>query len=279
MVERIFEKQPLKRKIIAEGKTKIIWDCASPELVLIESKDDITAGDGLKRDNIAGKSKLATETTANCFRLLNKSGIPTHFIETVSPDTFVAKKASMVPIESVARRIAFGSYLLRHPEVLEGHKFRELKQEFFYKDDANHDPLIEYDLLSGVWRTYNPKLPKRKGFMGMQPLSWLMVDGKNAAFYLYHMNYYTREVFFALEKVWKARDVTLVDLKIEFGFDQEGRIMVADVIDNDSWRIWPGGDRGRMLDKQRYRDGADLDSVKLDYQKVAEMTRNFSVVK
>ncbi len=85
----------------------------------------------------------------------------------------------------------------------------------------------------------------------------------------------TRQVFEILEKAWGKQRVVLVDLKIEFGKDAQGNIIVADVIDNDSWRIWPDGDKSKMLDKQRYRDGKDLASIRDDYERVAEMTKFF----
>ncbi len=265
----------MNREKLAEGKTKIIWQAGDPALVFIESKDNITAGDGLKRDVMTGKGAISTETTANCFRLLNEEGIPTHFIAPVSENTFLAKKAQMIPIESVARKVATGSYLQRYPKTKEGTVFRNLRLEFFYKDDKNHDPLVEYDINKGVWLMYDAHLPKtRSNLIAKMNPFWQ----DKLLFKIYHMKYYTKEVFGILEKAWVDLGITLVDLKLEFGQDHEGRIMVCDVIDNDSWRLWPGGDKTRMLDKQRYREGADLESVKLDYQKVAELTGKFNIV-
>lgn len=264
----------MNREKLAEGKTKIIWQSGDPDRVFIESKDSITAGDGAKKNVMEGKALFATQTAVNCFRLLNNEGVLTHFIAPVSENIFLAKKAQMIPIESVARRIATGSYLQRHPNVEEGTIFRKSRTEFFYKDDRNHDPLVEYDNKKGVWLMYDAHLPKNKQSLiaTMNPF-WQ----DKLLFKIYHMKYYTKEVFGILEKAWGKLGISLVDLKLEFGFDREGRVMVADVIDNDSWRIWPGGDKSKMLDKQRYREGADLESVKLDYQKVAQLTDRFLI--
>ena len=86
-----------------------------------------------------------------------------------------------------------------------------------------------------------------------------------------------RRVFETLERAWAGIDVTLVDLKIEFGRDPQGKLMVADVIDNDSWRLWPGGDKTRMLDKQIYRNlrevtPEELQGVADRYALVADLT-------
>ncbi|GAH60516.1 unnamed protein product, partial [marine sediment metagenome] len=103
-----------------------IWSTSNKDVVLIESRDDITAGDGVRHDIIAHKGVLATETTCNCFSLLNAKGIPTHFIERESERRFLALRAKMIPVELVARRIATGSYLKRHPETIEGTVFDPL---------------------------------------------------------------------------------------------------------------------------------------------------------
>lgn len=240
---------------LAEGKTKVIFaHQTDPTLVIIVHKDSVSAGDGARRNEIAGKAALAGRTTANVFRLLRAAGIPTHFVDAPDSVTMVARRCAMIPVEIVARRIAAGSYLKRHPETSEGTRFDPLMVEYFLKDDARHDPQVS------------------SADMAAQGLA----NSEECA----AMGRVVRMVFEVLEHAWAAQDVTLVDLKIEFGRDAAGRLVVADVIDNDSWRIWPGGDKNRQLDKQVYRDMKLVDEdglaqVRRRYEIVAEMTERW----
>ena len=262
---------------IAEGKTKIIHETTIPGIVLIESKDSITAGDGLKKDVISGKARLATRTTVNCFKLLEKYGVPTHFRGECSENSFLAEKVSMVPLECVARRVATGSFLKRNLNIQEGTHFNELELEFFYKDDPNHDPMVTYSEERDEWNMYNPKLPKEVGHQGTLAKNWLGLSAEDVK----TMRRLTAQVFEILETAWAALDIMLVDLKIEFGRDELGNLVVADVIDNDAWRIWPGGNKANMLDKQTYRNLVEkptdeqLAGIKGNYERVANLTDRF----
>src|SRR5689334_16334536 len=110
------DQQPTFGALLAEGKTKQIYAYPNDEdLVYIVSKDQITAGDGARRNEIRGKSRWSTITTANVFRLLNEADIPTHFVRLVNETTLLVRHCRMLPIEHVQRRIATGSYLKRHP--------------------------------------------------------------------------------------------------------------------------------------------------------------------
>jgi phosphoribosylaminoimidazole-succinocarboxamide synthase len=249
--------QPELGPLLAEGKTKLIYAYPGDDsLAFMVNKDQITAGDGTRRNELAGKSRWSTITTANVFRLLNEEDIATHFVEQINDVTLLIQRCSMLPIEQVMRRIATGSYLKRHPEVSEGTRFEPLLVETFLKDDARHDPQIwEDDIVS-------------MGLAGPSEIEWMADQG--------------RRVFETLERAWATVDVTLVDLKIEFGRDAHEQLLVADVIDNDSWRIWPGGDKNRMLDKQVYRNlqnvtPADLQQVADRYALVADLTGKLKV--
>ncbi len=240
---------------LAEGKTKIIYaHPADPALAYMVHKDTISAGDGARRNVIQGKGALSCRTTSNVFKLLAQAGLPTHFVEKTDETTMLVRRCQMIPLEVVMRRMATGSYLKRHPEVAEGTRFEPLLVEFFLKDDARHDPQIMPEDIS------------REGIASAAEVEAMAALG--------------RKTFETLEMAWAAQDVTLVDLKIEFGRDAEGHLLVADVIDNDSWRIWPGGQRERMLDKQIYRDMKQVDADGLSlilakYEQVADLTENF----
>src|SRR5579859_2575580 len=149
--------QPEFGPLLAEGKTKLIYAYPGDDtLAYMVNKDQITAGDGTRRNELIGKSRWSTITTANVFRILNEQGIPTHFVEQINETTLLVLRCKMLPIEQVQRRIATGSYLKRHPEVSEGTRFDPLLVETFLKDDANHDPQIwEEDIVKMGLATRN----------------------------------------------------------------------------------------------------------------------------
>ncbi len=240
---------------LTEGKTKQIFAHPDdPALVIMRHKDGITAGDGARRSELPGKGALAGRTTANVFTLLGSVGVATHFVAAPEPTLTVARRCTMLPLEVVTRRLATGSYVRRHPELAEGTRFEPPLVEYFLKDDSAHDPLIS--------------------------AAELVASNHATADDVERMAAVARQVFLLLEQAWAAHDVTLVDLKIEFGRTDAGELLVADVIDNDSWRIWPGGEQGRMLDKQVYRNAVVIDDslladVLARYERVAELTATF----
>jgi phosphoribosylaminoimidazole-succinocarboxamide synthase len=268
-----------KIKKIAEGKTKIIWATDDPDKVLIESKAVLTKGNGAERVALENKDIFSTETTSNCFILLNGLAIPTHFIKRVDERTFLAHRVKMIPIEIVIRRIATGSYLIRNPTVKEGTIFHKLAIEFFLKDDAIHDPLMIWNETRQCFELFDAKKPiSQESYLGDLPKDTPLIP-KNLA-EVRQLSNLGRDVFSILEKAWEMQSVKLVDLKIECGYTNSGTLVVADVIDNDSWRIWPGGDKTQMKDKQVYRElvtvtPEHLEILKKNYAWVAEATKKF----
>ena len=244
---------------VIEGKTKIVY--ALPKFqdgncVLLQSKDSITCGDGARKNEMEGKSALSNATTCAIFELLNKVGIKTHFIKRHSETSFIARKCEMIPLEVVNRRLATGSFLKRNPGVKEGFRFAPPLLETFFKDDANHDPqwsrqqCIENALCIGG-----------------------VTIGKHE---LDLMGQSSTVIFEILEKAWAYRGCALIDMKVEFGVDSETKeIILADVVDNDSWRLWPAGDKRLMRDKQVYRNlkevtPAAMEEIKKNYKWVAD---------
>jgi len=277
--ERVATKYALGT-LVAEGKTKRIHQVpASPDLVTILSKDDITAGDGAKHDVIPCKGRLANQTTCNVFRLLKACGLPVAFEEQDSADSFVAPGCEMLPYEVVVRREAHGSYLKRNPHLAKGQLFPRLIVELFLKTKNRDwkgkplvcdDPLLHYS--DSQIRLFNPAKP----MLGQEPF---LILPESEVFshdeewkFLPEMGRIAGHAFLLLEKAWQLEGGTLVDLKVEFGFDSQGRLLLADVIDNDSWRVLQDGS---YIDKQVYRDGGALDDVAAKYRRVAEVTGHF----
>lgn len=242
---------------LAEGKTKIIY--AHPQdaaLVYMVHKDGLTAGDGARRSTLPGKGKISCQTTSNVFALLERHGIPTHYVGRPEENVNLVRRCTMIPLEVVMRRIATGSYLRRNPGVAEGTRFEPVLVEFFLKDDALHDPLLSEEEI------------EQRGIASAAEIATMRETG--------------RRIFGLLEEAWAKLGIALVDCKIEFGrATTDGRLLVADVIDNDSWRIWPGGDKARMLDKQIYRNMPEVTEEGLrdllsKYIQVAELTEQFA---
>ena len=287
MSESIAAKHPLGASLgalVAEGKTKKIHLVkGSSDRVTVVAKDDITAGDGAKHDIIPDKGRLATATTCNVFRLLKACGLPVAFVEQDSAISFVAPKCDMLPYEVVVRREAHGSYLKRNPHLSKGQLFPQALVEFYLKTkDRNwkgkpliaDDPFMQFAEDAKQIRLFNPAKP----LQGQEPflvLAGSEVFGRDDEGQIFpEMRRIARQAFLVLEKAWQLEGGTLVDLKVEFGFDTKGGLLLADVIDNDSWRVLEGGS---YIDKQVYRDGGALDDVVAKYRHVAEITSHFRV--
>ncbi|XP_033106675.1 multifunctional protein ADE2-like [Anneissia japonica] len=248
-------------KLLNEGKTKKIFELPNNR-VLVQSKDRITAHNAQKVNDLQGKAAISTKTTCLLFEYLAKLGLPSHFIKQETDTAFVAVRCDMILIEWVTRRVATGSFLKRNPGVQEGYRFSPPKLEFFYKDDAAGDP---------QWS--REQIIEAKMNCGGRVISADDVD---------KMSRITVAVFEVLEKAWSSLDCSLIDMKIEFGVSAEtGEIILADIIDSDSWRLWPSGDRRLMKDKQVYRDLKEvteesLQVVKKNFEWIMEKVKLFN---
>ncbi len=274
---------------IVEGKTKKVFlSNVETNTALIVSKDDITAGDGAKHDILTGKAAFATRTTCNVFRLLKECGVPVAFDEQVDVVSFSAPLCKMLPYEVVVRREGHGSYLKRTPGLPKGHYFPKLVLEFFLKTSGKKwketdlpcdDPLINF-----VWDDEGKVVRDIQLFHPAKPIASqepFIVFGrgdvfteKNEPVLVKAMGVEAKRVFLILEKAWQLLGRTLVDFKVEFGVDKDGNLLLADVIDNDSWRVL---ENGAYIDKQVYRDGGKLDEVIAKYAHVAVLTDQFKL--
>ncbi|MBI2055438.1 MAG: AIR carboxylase family protein, partial [Candidatus Sungbacteria bacterium] len=250
---------------------------------VLEAKDDITAGDGAKHDVIAGKAELATATTSNIFRLLAACGIPVAFQKQLDAVHFLAERCAMLPYEVVVRREAHGSYPKRHPHLKKGYVFPRLLTEFFLKTKGKmwegrsfpkDDPHISFGPSWSPIHLYRPDVPVWHEEAYIFTLDEF--PGRENRHELFPaMSRVACQAFLVLEKAWQLLGQRLVDFKVEFGFNQSGDLRLADVIDNDSWRVL--GEGGRYIDKQLYRDGAPLNEVTAQYRRVAELTGRFGL--
>lgn len=268
--------------VLVEGKTKVIEEAGNGE-VLVHSKDDITADDGARHDVLAGKATASTQTTSNIFALLEHHGVRTHFVDRVDDTTFRARSVVMIPLELVARRFATGSYRDRHPELVDGTPLADLIVEFFEKDDANHDPLLDFDFEAGVLRRFLPSTRAAAAIGSHAQAGDLLseealVESRYAEVspgLIGQLRSIAASAFEVIENAWEQQGGVYIDFKIEFGFDREtGELLIADVIDSDSARLRFGG---VDMSKQSYRDGtATLPEIKKRFDEVAALTDRFS---
>ncbi|MBR0144806.1 MAG: phosphoribosylaminoimidazolesuccinocarboxamide synthase [Clostridia bacterium] len=231
-----------------EGKAKKVFATGDPDLLIVSYKDDATAFNGLKRGTIEGKGVVNNKMSNALMRLLEKEGIPTHFVKELNDRETLVKKVRIVPLEVIVRNVSAGSFA-KHYGVEEGIVFPRPTIEFSYKNDALGDPLLN---------EYHAEALKLAA-----PSE--IADIKRYAFRI-------NEV---LKSFWDSCGVTLVDFKLEFGKLPDGRIVLADEISPDTSRLWDK-ETGRKLDKDRFR--RDLGGVEEAYREImARLERKLGV--
>ena len=227
-----------KKEMLYEGKAKQVFATDDPEVLLVHYKDDATAFNGLKKGTITGKGAINNRVTNFMMQLLEKEGVPTHFVEELSDRETLVKKVQIVPLEVIIRNISAGSFA-KHYGVEEGIVFDEPTIEFSYKNDELGDPLInEYHALA-------LKLATKEEIETIKKLAFK-----------------TNEI---MKAFFKARKVDLVDFKLEFGRLSDNTIVLADEISPDTCRFWDS-DSHEKLDKDRFR--RDLGNVEDAYEEM-----------
>ena len=221
-----------------EGKAKKVFATDDPEKVIVSYKDDATALDGLKKGTIVGKGAINNRMTNFLMQLLERNGVPTHFVEELNDRETVVKKVSIVPLEVIIRNISAGSFAKRFG-VEEGIVFAEPTIEFSYKNDELHDPLMN---------AYHARA------LGLA--TWEEIDT------IKRMAFKVNEV---LKAYFLQLNVKLVDFKLEFGRLPDGSIVLADEISPDTCRFWDA-QTNEKLDKDRFR--RDMGGVEDAYKEM-----------
>ncbi|MDD3947319.1 MAG: phosphoribosylaminoimidazolesuccinocarboxamide synthase [Clostridia bacterium] len=220
-----------------EGKAKKVFATTDPDVVMVQYKDDATAFNGLKKGQIAGKGIVNNRCSNMLFRMLETKGIPTHYIEEISPTETFVKKVQIVLLEVIVRNVAAGS-LSKRLGIPEGTVLPQVVLEFSYKDDALGDPMINdyHALAMGLATPEEIAKIKEMAFK----VNGILID------------------FF------KKLNIDLIDFKLEFG-RYKGDIILADEISPDTCRFWDSTTKEK-LDKDRFR--RDMGGVENAYQEV-----------
>lgn len=235
-----------------------------PKTVYMLFKDDITAGDGLKRDIIEGKAMLDWKINRDIYEYLNRLGIRTHYISSPKEKVSLVKKLSRkINLEVVSRRVAAGS-IIHWGKAVEGTRYDPITTEFHYKDDTLHDPMLDDSYVD------------------------YLINAKDSSEFA-KMKSINANVLLYLEKAFALFDIQLIDLKLEYGII-DGQIHVIDEISGGSLRLWPYrhahpnlgqqnilselNPEGR-LDKDTYRMGDKFDKVIARFKEIARITEQF----
>ncbi|MGN1161243.1 MAG: phosphoribosylaminoimidazolesuccinocarboxamide synthase [Candidatus Fimenecus sp.] len=221
-----------------EGKAKKVFATDDENYCIVSYKDDATAFNGLKKGTISGKGVVNNKMSNYLMSELEKTGIPTHFVEEINDRETVVRKVSIVPLEVIVRNVAAGSFSKRLG-VEEGTPLKTTVLEYCYKDDALGDPMVnDYHILA-------------MGYATKEELDTI-------ADYTFRINEFLKDFF-------KKINIDLIDFKIEFGKTVDGKIILADEISPDTCRFWDATTHEK-LDKDRFR--RDLGGVEDAYNEM-----------
>jgi phosphoribosylaminoimidazole-succinocarboxamide synthase len=232
-----------KSRQIYEGKAKVLFEGPEPGTLIQYFKDDTTAFNAEKHEIMNGKGLLNLRISEYIFSRLEQSGVPTHFIETLSPRAQLVRQAEIIPLEVVMRNVVAGS-LVKRLGLQEGEALPRPLVEFYYKDDALGDPLISEDHIA--------------------VFGWCSADE------LAEIVALARKINDCMVEIFEGVGIRLVDFKLEFGRVPDGdgqKIVLADEISPDSCRLWDM-DSNEKMDKDRFRQ--NLGGMVDAYQQVAE---------
>lgn len=229
-----------KGELISKGKSKSLYHSDNPEQVVMEFRNDITAFNAEKFDQLEGKAIVNNDINTYIMQYLEKNGIATHFIERLNQTQALVKSLKMIPLEAVVRNYAAGNLCKRYG-IEKGKVLQPPLFEFFLKSDALGDPILRDEHILGFG------LATAQDLAQIKALSFRIND--------------------LLIPLFKAAGFWLVDFKLEFGRDATGQLVLGDEFSPDGCRIWDAKTQ-EIFDKDRFRQ--DLGQVIEHYQQVKQ---------
>ena len=227
-----------KTNVLYEGKAKIVYETNEKDKLIIYFKDDATAGNGEKKGTINGKGVMNNKMSEYFFKLLKTNGIESHFIETLNDREMLVKTLRIIPLEVIVRNVAAGS-LAKRLGLAEGTPLKTPVLEYCYKNDELGDPLLNrYHIMV------------------------LDLARVNELDEIEHISFCVNQI---LLNFLKSKNINLIDFKLEFGRDDNDKIILADEISPDNCRFWDMT-TGEKLDKDRFRH--DMGGVEEAYQEM-----------
>ena len=231
-----------KKEQLYEGKAKKVYATENPDYVIVSYKDDATAFNGLKKGTIVGKGVINNKMTNMMMKMLEKKGVPTHFVEEIDDRNTIVKKVEIVPLEVIIRNVAAGSFSKKYG-VPERTPFKAPTIEFSYKNDELGDPLIN------SYHALALGLATKEEIETIKAMAFKVND--------------------IMKEFFKHLNIDLIDFKLEFG-RYKGQIVLADEISPDTCRFWEAGTwdttHHTSLDKDRFR--RDLGGVEDAYNEI-----------
>ena len=230
--------------LLYAGKAKDLFLTDDENIIVARYKDQATMLNGARKETIKGKGVLNNQISSLIFRKLNAAGVATHFIEKISETEQLNKKVSIIPLEVVLRNVTAGSFSKRFG-VKEGIQLEKPIVEFYYKNDDLDDPFI------------NDEHVKFLKLANDEDIAYIKAE--------------TRRINKLLSDWFHQIGLKLIDFKLEFGFDKDGKIILADEFSPDNCRLWDA--QGHHMDKDVFRRGLGelTDVYEVVWEKLQEL--------
>ncbi len=230
--------------LLYSGKAKNLFSTEDENVIIAQYKDQATALNGVKKEQIAGKGQLNNQISSLIFEKLNAAGVATHFIKKISKTEQLNKKVKIIPLEVVLRNVTAGSFSQRFG-VKEGIQLEKPIVEFYYKNDDLDDPFI------------NDEHVKFLKLANDEDIAYIKAE--------------TRRINKLLSDWFHQIGLKLIDFKLEFGFDKDGKIILADEFSPDNCRLWDA--QGHHMDKDVFRRGLGelTDVYEVVWEKLQEL--------